>query len=136
VRIVVAFSEHGTAISVSDDGVGFDVKTTLEQLLDSSHNGLISLRYRTESIGGVLRVRSEPGKGTTLQFRLPRQQKRGAAEVARPGAERGLQRADWESESAETGLPVPESIRGALAEAVSSLLEYEPSVELPRKVRK
>lgn len=136
VRIVVAFSEHGTAISVSDDGVGFDVKTTLEQLLDSSHNGLISLRYRTESIGGVLRVRSEPGKGTTLQFRLPRQQKRGTAEVARPGGPGGPPAADWESESAGTGLPVPESIRAALAEAVSSLLEYEPGTEPPPEVRR
>ncbi len=134
VRVVAAFSERGTAISVSDDGVGFDVKATLEQLLDSSHNGLIGLRYRTESIGGVLRVRSEPGKGTTLQFRLPRPQKRGTAEISRPRTGR-TPAADWESETTgESALPVPESIRAALAEAISSLLDYEP-VDQPPAVR-
>jgi signal transduction histidine kinase len=128
VRVVVAYQEHGTALSVSDDGVGFDVKATFEQLLESSHNGLIGLRYRTESIGGVLRVRSELGKGTTLQFRLPKVQKRGTSEVTSPGRERPVV-PDWEGEAeapAGASLPVPESIRAALAEAISSLLEETP----------
>lgn len=72
VRIDVTFHDHGTSISVADDGVGFDVRETLERLLDSSRNGLLGLRYRTESIGGVLRVSSQPNQGTTLLFRIPR----------------------------------------------------------------
>ncbi len=83
VRIVVAFSEHATSISVSDDGVGFDVQKTMEQLLDSSHNGLIGSRYRTESIGGEMRLRSEIGKGTTVMFRLPKAGRRTTGEARR-----------------------------------------------------
>jgi signal transduction histidine kinase len=84
VRIAVAFSEHHTSISVSDDGVGFDVQKTMEQVLESSHNGLIGSRYRTESIGGEMRLRSEVGKGTTLLFRLPKGGRRATADIHRP----------------------------------------------------
>jgi signal transduction histidine kinase len=72
VRIVIAFTEHSTSIAVSDDGVGFDVRETMERLRESSRNGLIGVRYRAESIGGEMRLSSEPGKGTTLYFRFPK----------------------------------------------------------------
>ena len=66
VRVELVFSEQLISLSVSDDGVGFDVKSTFERILDSSRHGLISLRYRAESLGGEMRLMSEPGKGTTL----------------------------------------------------------------------
>jgi signal transduction histidine kinase len=83
IHIDVAFVEHGTTISVTDDGVGFDVRGTLERLLDSSRQGLIGLRYRTESIGGILRVHSQPQQGTTLLFRIPRAKGRSTAGTRR-----------------------------------------------------
>src|SRR5262249_12300822 len=83
VRIVVVYSERHASISVSADGVGFDVRSTMEKLLDSSHNGLIGMRYRAESVGGEMRLRSEVGKGTTLLFRLPKAGKRTTREDIR-----------------------------------------------------
>jgi len=71
VRIAIVFSENGTLISISDDGVGFEVRSKLEELMGSAHNGLSGSRDRVESIGGEMRLRSEPGKGTTVLFRLP-----------------------------------------------------------------
>jgi signal transduction histidine kinase len=71
VRIAIVFSESGTSISISDDGVGFELRTKLEELIGSTHNGLSGSRDRVESIGGEMRLRSEPGKGTTVSFRLP-----------------------------------------------------------------
>ena len=71
VRIAIVFSETGTSISISDDGVGFALRTKLEELIGSAHNGLSGSRDRVESIGGEMRLRSEPGKGTTVSFRLP-----------------------------------------------------------------
>lgn len=78
VLVAVAFAEHGTSISVSDDGVGFDVRGTLERLAESSRNGLIGVRYRAESIGGEMRLKSEVGQGTTVFFRLPKGRARAA----------------------------------------------------------
>ncbi|HEX7252363.1 MAG TPA: ATP-binding protein [Thermoanaerobaculia bacterium] len=129
VRIVVAFADHGTTISVSDDGIGFDVKAVLERILDSSHNGLIGMRYRTESIGGVLRVRSEPEKGTTLQFRLPRPQKRTTEEVSRGEKKETSPLARFASRDTDSDLFVPDSIRASLADAIAALLDEEPPAE-------
>lgn len=122
VRVVVAFSEHTTSMSVSDDGVGFDLKETMERLLDSSHNGLIGSRYRTESIGGEMRVRSEVGKGTTVLFRLPKAGHRPTGELRRiPPASRSTpMRARPPARSvAARDATVRDSIRSALAEAAA-----------------
>ena len=127
VRVAVAFADYGTTISVSDDGVGFDVARTLERLLESPHNGLIGLRYRTESVGGVMRVRSEPGRGTTLLFRMPR---------TRPDGQERRRRAIPESTARqpETGvvgedaMTVHDSIRSTLADVITSFLEQDASL--------
>jgi hypothetical protein len=56
----------------------------MERVLDSSHNGLIGSRYRTESIGGEMRLRSEVGKGTQVLFRLPKAGRNTAGDSRRP----------------------------------------------------
>ncbi len=116
VRISLTSSENAVSIAVSDDGIGFDVRETLEKMMDSSHNGLIGIRHRAESLGGEMRLRSEPGKGTTLLFRIPRARKPPEAPRRRPTATTpaGIQ-----------GLPVsklpPSSrIRESLADVISS----------------
>jgi signal transduction histidine kinase len=129
VRIAIAFSDHTVSISVSDDGVGFDVPSTLERLMDSSHNGLIGIRYRAESIGGDMRLRSEPGKGTTLLFRLPR---------VRRATEEGRRRATGPVPIATTKLPpydlsVRDSIRETLADLIGTFLEEEAGAQKGRE---
>ncbi len=142
VRIVVAFSDQSTSISVSDDGVGFNVRTTMEDLLDSSHSGLIGIRYHTESVGGEMRLRSEIGRGTTLHFRFPRGSRRIAGEERRrtprtpgvrvPGAVPAVPTLPAAAESRFVpGAPVlrdtsvRDSIRETLAEAITSFIEQE-----------
>jgi len=138
VRIVVAFTEPATSISIADDGVGFNVRSTMEELLDSSHSGLIGIRYHTESVGGEMRLRSEIGKGTTLLFRFPR-----ANANRRTGEERRRSRSTARPTPAQpVALPsspvlpaspsgahretsVRESIRETLADAISSFIEQE-----------
>lgn len=127
VRIVLSASEHATSIAVSDDGVGFDVPSTLERMMDSSHNGLIGVRYRAESIGGEMRLRSEPGKGTTMLFRLPRvpnpkESSRGRRTTATPPAPE-IHR------PTVSNLSVRESIRETLAEVIDTYIEQKSEVE-------
>jgi signal transduction histidine kinase len=55
------------ALRVEDDGLGFDVaKPTSEGSF-----GLIGMRDRAESLGGAFSLRSEPGRGTSVEVRLP-----------------------------------------------------------------
>ena len=125
VRIVLSASENAISIAVSDDGVGFDVPSTLERMLDSSHNGLIGIRYRAESIGGEMRLRSEPGKGTTVLFRLPRVPK--ATPKGRPAKRSGpVPRA---SHPAVTNVSMRDSIRGTLADVIASFTEKQETKE-------
>jgi NarL family two-component system sensor histidine kinase YdfH len=56
-------------IEVRDDGNGFDPEVVARQV---GHYGLIGLRERARLMGGNLEIHSKPGKGTTLQLRIPR----------------------------------------------------------------
>jgi signal transduction histidine kinase len=53
-------------LTVTDDGVGFDVDAAWGKGL-----GLISMAERLEAIGGRLDIRSEPGAGTHLEASVP-----------------------------------------------------------------
>ena len=63
------------ALTVSDDGVGFDVDAAWGDGL-----GLISMGERIEAIEGTLDLRSTPGGGTCLTITVPLPKER-AAEV-------------------------------------------------------
>ena len=53
-------------VSVRDDGVGFDTRAKPQ-----SAYGLVGMRYRVESEGGVLTLLSAPKQGTLIQATLP-----------------------------------------------------------------
>lgn len=54
--------------SVTDDGKGFD---TAMLSTPSPRFGLQTMRERAEGIGGTLKVRSAPGRGTTITVEVP-----------------------------------------------------------------
>lgn len=57
----------GVALTVVDDGSGFDVPArSAERGL-----GLVSMRERADSVGGRVRVTSEPDQGTTVRLEVP-----------------------------------------------------------------
>ena len=58
-------------ITVSDDGVGFDVSKTSTE--PGSHIGLNNLSSRVESMmGGTFEIESEIGKGTVARVLIPK----------------------------------------------------------------
>jgi signal transduction histidine kinase len=64
---------HGEAlvISVTDDGVGFDMPERADALTDLGHFGLVGMRERAELIGAQLTIRSARGSGTTVELKVP-----------------------------------------------------------------
>jgi signal transduction histidine kinase len=52
-------------LAVSDDGKGFSPDAV------GPGSGLINMRDRAESVGGRLRVESEPGRGTEIEVQVP-----------------------------------------------------------------
>ena len=71
VRICASETERCYLVTVSDDGVGFDVPKTIDD--GGRHLGIKNTRYRIrEMVGGSLEIVSAPGKGTTVSITVPK----------------------------------------------------------------
>jgi len=64
VEIGVRASDACLSVTIQDDGRGFRPGQT-------KGLGLIGMQERAQSLGGSLRINSEPGKGTRVEARLP-----------------------------------------------------------------
>lgn len=78
--IELAPAGDGILLRVRDEGTGFDPGSLQGQSAGEAF-GLLSLRERTDLLGGQLHVDAAPGRGTTVEILLPRQ--RGHAQAAR-----------------------------------------------------
>jgi signal transduction histidine kinase len=68
VRIQLAATDEALRIFVVDEGVGFEADEAIAAGLST---GLAGMRERATLLGGVLRVSSTPGAGTTIEVELP-----------------------------------------------------------------
>ena len=64
-EVVVAATADELQIAVSDDGIG------IRRSASPSGHGLRNLAARAEQLMGAFEVRSEPGEGTTVTWRIP-----------------------------------------------------------------
>ena len=64
-KVGLSCSDDSLQFTVTDDGTGFDTATT------RYGTGLQGMADRLAALGGVLQVRSQPGRGTTLTGQLP-----------------------------------------------------------------
>lgn len=71
-RILVdlIYSGDELAISVTDDGVGFDPATTSADM--ETHYGIAGMKERAAGMNGRFQLTSAPGKGTAVQVRIRR----------------------------------------------------------------
>lgn len=65
VEVVFTFQDGRVKVMVQDDGIGFDLERALDE---RKHLGLISMRERTENIGGTFRIESTPGRGSRVMW--------------------------------------------------------------------
>jgi signal transduction histidine kinase len=71
-RVDVRIRKCGAAVHmrIQDDGRGFEVDTMWREQ-KRRHLGMLGMRERTEMVGGTFLIESSPGKGTTLEARIP-----------------------------------------------------------------
>jgi signal transduction histidine kinase len=69
-RIAIRLEGTGTKLRlvVTDDGAGFDLLDTVRR---SRRLGLSNMRERAEALGGVLRIDTAPGAGTSVTLEVP-----------------------------------------------------------------
>jgi signal transduction histidine kinase len=74
-RVTLLEHENLVTLTISDDGSGFDTGEQRQGM------GLHSMRERAESLGGELRIESEPGLGTRVVASFPRGNPQGGDHV-------------------------------------------------------
>jgi signal transduction histidine kinase len=67
--VTIAFLPEAVALSVVDDGEGFDLD--LVQRNQIGHLGIMGMQERTESLGGQLVIQTGPRQGTQINLRIP-----------------------------------------------------------------
>lgn len=70
VRIRLEHQADRFRLTVTDDGVGFDL-SRLGETGSTPGLGLITMRERVELAGGIFRLRTRPGEGTGIVVELP-----------------------------------------------------------------
>lgn len=70
-EVVVEFEQEKTRITVSDNGKGFALPSSVGDLARYGKLGLAGMQERARLIGGSLTVQSTPGKGTTITVVVP-----------------------------------------------------------------
>lgn len=71
VALELAFDEEGATLTVSDDGRGFAMPTTLAELEKGGGLGVVGMRERAGEVGGRLELEAAPGRGATVRVRVP-----------------------------------------------------------------
>lgn len=67
VDVILKNMDNKVIAMVEDDGIGYDMNTTRA----GGHLGLIGMQERTQMAGGVFRIESNPGGGTTVVVEIP-----------------------------------------------------------------
>jgi signal transduction histidine kinase len=67
VRIDAGQDDNAIVLAIADTGPGFDLRSAVTS---DEHLGLVGMRERVESLGGVFRIASSPS-GTVVSARLP-----------------------------------------------------------------
>ncbi len=67
VEVFIAFRRKTIGVSVTDDGRGL----TVAEAPRVEHFGILGMRERAASVGGVLRISSAPGRGTKIRLDVP-----------------------------------------------------------------
>ena len=71
VKINIVRRHPALAITVADDGAGFDVPAAMERAARTSRIGLHSICERATGVGGHATIESSPGHGTTIRVDIP-----------------------------------------------------------------
>jgi signal transduction histidine kinase/ligand-binding sensor domain-containing protein len=71
VKVSLSVQDDTLALLIEDDGCGFDVDEARVRAMRGEHLGLLGLDERVNSVGGTVRLESEPGTGTLLRIRIP-----------------------------------------------------------------
>jgi two-component system sensor histidine kinase DegS len=69
--VTLEFGDSKAALTVKDEGKGFELPEKIDGLTGTGKLGLAGMQERAQLIRGKLKLKSEPGKGTTVTLEFP-----------------------------------------------------------------
>jgi len=71
VNVLAEFHNGGIKLTVNDNGKGFELQRSMDDLPRIGQLGLMGMHERAWLLGGTIEVKSQPGKGTTVLVDVP-----------------------------------------------------------------
>jgi len=69
--VTLKFGDGKAVLTVKDEGKGFDLPERIDNLTVAGKLGLAGMQERAQLIRGELKIKSKPGKGTTVTLEFP-----------------------------------------------------------------
>ena len=70
IQVEIMWKQEGISFFVKDNGVGFN-QSSIDNVPEAGHFGLLNLKLRTERVGGSVNIISAEGKGTNVIGSIP-----------------------------------------------------------------
>ena len=70
IQVEIIWKQEGISFFVKDNGVGFN-QSSIDNVPEAGHFGLLNLKLRTERVGGSVNIISAEGKGTSVIGNIP-----------------------------------------------------------------
>ncbi len=71
VQVRIRSQDHSFQIEISDNGLGFSPERIVGNDAPLTHMGLLGMKERAELLGGLLKIDSHEGRGTSVGFAFP-----------------------------------------------------------------
>ncbi len=71
VEVWVQITSEKIMVSITDNGVGFEVPERFSELIQEKHFGLVGLKEMVEAVSGDFQINSKPGSGCVLSVEVP-----------------------------------------------------------------
>jgi signal transduction histidine kinase len=72
ISVTLSHDGEGMVLGITDDGDGFDARAVLSHFgPEQGHFGLSNMNERAASLGAILQIQSERGKGTSITLKIP-----------------------------------------------------------------
>ena len=71
VNIRLRMSTNEVLLQIEDDGIGFNVDSTIDSGIGQARLGLLGMMERATLVGGTCSIKSQPGKGTQVIASVP-----------------------------------------------------------------
>jgi signal transduction histidine kinase len=76
VKVSFSFDAEEARLEIKDNGRGFEVPANWIEYVRQGHYGLAGAAERVNTLGGTLKVESEPGNSTLVRAVIPWQESR------------------------------------------------------------